>query len=212
MKMTKIALAAVLAMGATAANAGSWYIDVAAGQSVVDLGNSPTGLIIDDKGDMYSIGGGYKFSDAIALEGGYINMGKASQTAATGYSENLYGYPLTVTSGSFSANYTADGYYFGAAFTWPVSKDFDANLRAGVLFWDFEQVVSGTGSLTYRGTTISGSTSSKYTSDGNDPYFGIGGKYKINAQTALGLDWTRYKIGENESDVDVWSANLRYNF
>ncbi len=210
MKMTKIALAAVLAMGATAANAGNWYIDVAAGQSVVDLGSSKTGLTIDDKGDMYSIGGGYKFTDAIAFEGGYIDLGKVSQTAATGYSENLYGYPVTITSGSLSANYKADGYYLGAAFTLPVSKDFDANLRAGVLFWDFEQVVSGTGSLTYRGTTITGSTSSKFTSDGNDPYFGIGGKYKINAQTALGLDWTRYKV--EESDVEVWSANLRYSF
>jgi len=209
MKMTKIALAAVLAMGATAANAGPWYVEAGVTQAKADLGNTSVWTSVDDSDNAYSIGLGYKLSDSLSVEGGYIDLGKVSAGLSGSFDTLYYGSSLS-GSGTLSATAKADGHYFGPRLNLSVTKDIDAYARVGILFWNLDATATASGSFTYRGTAYSASASATASDDGSDPYVGIGVSYKFNDNAAAAIDWTRYTV--RDSDIDVWSAKIRYSF
>ncbi len=209
MKMTKIALAAALAMGAASAYAGPFYVEAGVTQANADLGDTSGWTSVDDTDNAYSIGLGYKFSDSLSVEGGYIDLGKASISTSGSFTTVYYGYTLS-GSGAASATAEADGYYFGPRLSMSVTKDIEAFARAGMLFWNLDQTATASGSFTYRGTAYSAAASATASDDGSDPYVGVGASYKFNDNMAAAIDWTRYTV--LDSDIDVWSAKIRYSF
>ena len=206
MKMTKIALAAVLAMGATVANAAGAYVELGLGS--VD-GNSTTTPAIPatssvSRDTALSIGLGYKLNDRFGLEAGYSNAGSGSATST-----------FTAAFGARSAGDVVRGdsnvsaFYFGGNVTFPLTDKIDVIGRAGLSNWEVE----------YSGVTLNGTAIATPASiDGSDPYYGLGIAYKLNDQMSLGFGWMRqeasYSVNgySTKSEIDITSANLRYNF
>ena len=214
MKMTKIALAAVLAMGATAANAGPFYVDAHLGQATLNEDISISGITFDKDDTTYSLNLGYKISDTISIEGGYTDLGEASISNATAVSGSgtLNGRALTLTNlvGKLAAD--AKGYTLGMAMDFPINDKVNVVGRAGFFMWESDATASITsGSFTYNGTTYNtGSSWALGSRDGSDLYVGIGASYKFSDAVRAGVNFTRYTLDDTE--VDTWTANLRYNF
>lgn len=183
-----------------------YYVDIGVGQAKADL-DTPSGWNDDDTDTAYSVGIGYKFNNYIAVEAGYLDLGKASQTGTGTVTGTLYGSPFSAT-GTFTGTYEVDGFYLGPVLSLPVADRLELNARAGVYFWDLD-VRATAASFTYGGTTYTGVTASG-SDDGEDFYFGIGATYNATKNIAVGADWTRYDI--DGTDVDVLSARLKYNF
>jgi len=210
MKMTKIALAAVLAMGATVANAGPWYVDAHLGQASADM-PTYTNVTLDNSDSTYSLNLGYRINDTFSIEGGYAKLGKASySTSALTGSTSVYGSTLTLTNAVIQESYDLDGYTLGIAMDFPVSTQIDVTGRVGYISWETSHKVALTsGSVTYGGITYTGSVDLPKI-DGTDLYWGLGASYKFSKEMRAGLNFTRYDIGG--VDVDTWTANLRYSF
>lgn len=190
------------------ANAENFYVDLGLGQAKADLGDT-AGLNVDDTDTAYSIGAGYKFNDNIAIEGGYLKLGTASISATGTVSGTYYGSPYSAT-GTLAASAEVDGFYLGPVLSLPFADKFEAYARAGVYFWDSDEKASASGTLTYAGITYAGDVTASSSSDGSDPYYGIGAAYKATESVAVGADWTRYDI--DGIDVDVLGARLKYSF
>lgn len=205
--MGAFAAAFILALP-QAAMAEGFYVDIGVGQAKADL-DTPSGWNDDDTDTAYSVGVGYKFNNYIAIEGGYLDLGEASQTGTGTVSGTLYGSPFSAT-GTFTGTYEVDGFYLGPVLRLPVADRLELNARAGVYFWGLDVKASATGTLTYAGTIYAGGVTATGSDDGEDFYFGIGATYNATKSIAVGADWTRYDI--DGTDVDVLSARLKYNF
>ena len=200
---------AVLAQGAPKAQ--GFYIYGAIGQSSVDLGKGDidaslvsvgvTGLSSSaDETDVgYKIFGGYMFNKYLALEAGWVDLGKFAYTASfTG--------PV---AGAAKAEIKASGFTIAAVGTLPVTDSFGLFVKAGTI----DAKLSASGVATGSGTTWSGSDSDT-SWKGN---FGIGATYSFNPNLAVRAEWERFrKLGDKnttgEGDVDLLSVGLRYTF
>ena len=184
------------------------YVDVHLGQAKVDW-PSVSGLTLDDTDTTYSLKIGFKLNDIFAIEGGYTQLGETSYTASAAVSGSANGYTFTDFTGKVVDK--VDGYAIGLAADFPVSNAIDLSARAGVYFWDWKETGTITGgSLTYGGTTYLAGTSISVSDDGSDLYWGLGASYKFNKAVRAGVNFTRYDI--DGTDVDTWTASLRYNF
>jgi hypothetical protein len=211
MKKIHVLAAAMLAVGATTAQAASpFYVDIHAGQSTADL---PTyaNITLDNEDSTYSLNLGYRINDMFSVEGGYTKLGKPTYaTSALSGSTSAYGSTLTLTNAVIQESFDLDGYTLGVAMDFPVSEKIDVTGRVGYISWEVDHVVGLTsGSVTYAGTAYTGSVTLPKV-DGTDLYFGIGAGYKIDKAMRAGVNFTRYDIGG--VDVDTWTANLRYSF
>ncbi len=212
MNKTKIALAAVLAMSAAGAQAGPFYVDAHLGQATADL-PSITGWSLDKDDTTYSLNLGYKLNDTLAVEGGYTKLGEASysSTTAVSGSATVSGTTATATNATFNLAAKADGFTLGLAGDFPISNAIDLSARAGVFFWDAKATGTLTaGTLVVNGTTYNTGSSLSAKDDGSDLYWGLGASYKFSKDMRAGINFTRYDI--SGTDIDTWTANLRYNF
>ena len=205
MKMTKIALAAVLAMGAASANAAGLYAEVGLGS--VDVSSTTTPSIPAtanaDYDSVFSVGVGYKLNERFGLEAGYNNAGSGSFTTT-----------YTAAVGQRSAGDVARGdaknsaLYFGGNITFAVTDKIDFIARAGIANWETE----------YSSVTINNTAVTLPSVDGTDPYYGLSVAYKLNDQMSIGLGWLRMERSysangySTETKGDITSANLRYSF
>ena len=64
---------------------------------------------------------------------------------------------------------------------------FDRYGKAGLLFWDVDFSVSGSGTLTYNGSTYNSKTFLQV--DGSDPFIGLGLSYEISKNTSFAFDY-----------------------
>ena len=210
MKMTKIALAAVLAMGAASANAGPFYVDAHLGQTSADL-PTYTNITLDNEDSTYSLNLGYRINDMFSFEGGYTKLGKTTYTTpAISTSTSAFGSTLTLTNAVIQESLDVDGYTLGLAMDFPASAQIDITGRVGYISWEVAHKVALTsGTFTYGGTNYTGSVDLPNI-DGTDLYWGLGASYKFSKEMRAGVNFTRYDIGG--VDVDTWTANLRYNF
>ncbi len=75
----------------------------------------------------------------------------------------------------------------GMKFTTSVNKPLNIYARTGLIFWDVDFKVSGSGTLTYNGSTYNSNSFLKV--DGSDPYLGLGLSYKTNDRSSLSFDY-----------------------
>ncbi len=188
------------------------YVDVHLGQATADL-PSISGWSLDKKDTTYSFNLGYKLNDTFSVEGGYTKLGEASYSSGTAVSGSgtANGTSVTATNATFKLAAKADGYTLGLAADLPVNNTIDISARAGMFFWDAKATGTLTaGTLVVNGTTYAAGSSISGKLDGSDLYLGLGASYKFNKAVRAGVNFTRYDI--DGTDVDTWTASLRYNF
>ena len=171
-----------------------------------------TGVTIDDNDTIANFSLGYKVSPSLALEGSIISGGEVSASLSGDESGTFQGKTYSA-SGTVTVKAKTDtSYLFGLKYSGKIgSYPLSLNMKAGQLFWDVDYIASASGTITYGGTTYSGSiTETLLTVDGSDPYVGFGMSYAFSKNSSIDLDYISSEI--NDSDISGYSLSLVSKF
>jgi OmpA-OmpF porin, OOP family len=183
--------AGVLAAGPVLAqqSGSGWYVGGAIGQSEAggwcdDPGFPGVSITsCDDKDTAYKAFVGYRINRNFAVEGSYVNFGKARGTVNFGGS-------------SVSVDAKSDGFGIAALGILPLSDQFELFGKLGFMRGDSEADV-----------TIGGSTF-KVGSSGTELHYGVGGIYNLSRNLGIRAEWENV----DDADLSVLSIGLQYRF
>tara|TARA_B110000444_G_scaffold163388_1_gene152731 strand:- start:380 stop:1066 length:687 start_codon:yes stop_codon:yes gene_type:complete len=148
---------------------------------------SGDGVKIDDSDIVTSLLIDYYVSPGLAFEGGIISSSEVSASLPNGDSGILHGKSYSTNNNLTLSAKTNLSYLFGIKYIPSLNDSFNVYGKAGLLFWDIDFLTSGSGTLTYDGSTFNSSTFLKV--DGSDPYIGIGLSYKLSHNNSLNFDY-----------------------
>ena len=171
-----------------------------------------TGVTIDDNDTIANFSLGYKVLPSLAMEGSIISGGEVSASLSGDESGTFQGKTYSA-SGTVTVKAKTDtSYLFGLKYSGKIgSYPLSLNMKAGQLFWDVDYIASASGTITYGGTTYSGSiTETLLTVDGSDPYVGFGMSYAFSKNSSIDLDYISSEI--NDSDISGFSFSWVRNF
>ena len=175
---------------------------------------SGTDVTINDNDIVANLTVDYYISPSLAFEVGVISGGKASASLPTGDSGSLHGKSYSASGALTITAETNTIYLFGVKYGPPSSSALSIYGKAGMLFWDVDYIVSGSGTLTYDGTAYYSKTFLQV--DGSDPFIGLGMSYAINKNTSLAFDYispaSTNAINGVTFDVSGFSVSWLHNF
>jgi OOP family OmpA-OmpF porin len=207
------AIASVISMFAVSAHADGWYAVGSVGQAKVkDVGqsandqflidNGATGLVstVDEKNNMaYKLQLGYRVSPYVAVEGGYVDLGKAT-------------YQATFVGGNAYEESRASGLTLALLGSIPFGEQLSVYGKLGVINAKVTQkfTISGAGTATADSTDMKAN-------------FGIGARYDFSKSFGVRMEWERFnKLGNSnitfdgyptiKSNVDLMTIGLIDNF
>lgn len=207
--MKRLTLIALLASASIApAFAGDVYVLGAVGQSkfsadkgaidqeLVHAGATSLASSLDENDTAYKIQLGYQLTPNLAIEGGYVDLGKA-------------GYSASYTGGAAQGSVKASGINIAALGILPLNDSFSVFARLGTIRAKVEASASATGP----GGAASGSVSS---TDWKANW-GIGASYNVTRQFGVRLEYEQFhKLGDSgttgEGDVNLLSLGLSWKF
>ena len=151
-------------------------------------GLAGTGVTIDDDDIAAYFTVDYYVSPSLSFEGGVISGHEISASLPSGASGTWHGTKSYSTSGALTITTKTDNsYLFGVKYEPSTTGTLGVYGKAGLLFWDVDYIVSGSGTLTYNGSTYNSKRFLQV--DGSDPYIGLGLSYEINKNTLLAFDY-----------------------
>lgn len=215
MKTISAMLLSAVALSPLAVHAAdsNWYALVSIGQSTYDVDKSDldgaitgAGLDVkssklDDTDTGYKIQAGYKFSENFAVEGGYVDFGRASYggDAVPGNG---------ITSLHLGVDLKAYGFNVDAVGTLPLGAGFSAFAKAGAIITHTEGTASVNGSGV--GGSVSEDTDGSET--GLSPSIGLGLAFDLTDALSVRLEYQRFfalKTSDDDiDDIDVDLASL----
>jgi OOP family OmpA-OmpF porin len=195
---------------------GCWYVGAGIGYSKFHLDDTVTPIpsitytISSDDNDW---GGkvfvGYHFNPNFAIEGGYVDLGKASQTATL----------VSPAAGSLTADFKSRGVFLDAVGIMPLGNVFSIYGKVGGYYAQNSLDFSAAGPIT---PFISGAatTAGIPLSEDKDELkwkAGLGMRYDFTKNVGIRGEWERYFDLDTEhsgggTDVDLVSANIIYSF
>jgi OOP family OmpA-OmpF porin len=180
------------------------YLGLSVGQTKIDeFCDVFSGASSCDDTDVgWKIFAGYQFNRFFAVEGGYVDLGKAS-ASVSGVQDPFF--ECGTISGSLEAE--AWGAFASAVATIPIGQRFGIFGKVGGAYTDAELTASGTSSLC-------GAGSDSLSDDGVNLTFGVGAKFDILRNLSIRAEWERFNDvgGDFEADVDLISAGVAYKF
>ncbi len=188
--------------------AGDWYMAGSIGQSDFKGGKSDidnaltsagvTGLSsrLDDKDTAYKLQVGYRFTPNLAVEGGYVDLGKLK-------------YMASFTGGTGRAEIKATGWNLAVVGSLPLGQDFSLFGKLGMIDAKVEANVFATGA--------GGAASAGVSDTSWKGHWGFGLDYAVNQKMAIRAEIERFsKLGDNnttgEGDVDLLSLGVVFKF
>jgi len=228
-KTVKLLVASIIAISANSAIAesGMWYIGFGAGQSFYNdwsSGNitafdNALGVVnfdgsqstdSDDTAFGYKLFGGYSFYENIAVEFSYIDMGEVDANSSA--SGTFYDAMDNSIDGDLfaSAKANVDAFTLDASLNVPMTSVIALIVKAGVYAADTKIELDA-------GGDIPGVENINYseTFSSTGLHYGIGINFKVTDAIGLRAEWERLdnvEANDGESDVDLFSAGLIYNF
>jgi OmpA-OmpF porin, OOP family len=144
---------------------------------------------IDNSGNGWKIYLGFPITKSIGLEVGYMDLGEASITGATGNTSNT----------------RAKVYNFDLVGNYDFNESFSLLGKAGIYRWGMHS------------DTVIGGKGSTADDDGFDFHYGLGLQYNPNREIGLRLEWERFnnmgfKGTTGETDADLFSLGAVYKF
>ena len=175
---------------------------------------SGSGVTIDNSDIAVNFSLTYPVSPSIAFETGVISGFDASVDLPDSNSGTLHGKSYS-TDGTLTLKAQTDtSYLAGMKFSTSVNKPLNFYARTGLIFWDVDFKVSGSGTLTYNGSTYNSKSFLKV--DGSDPYLGLGLSYKANDRSSLSFDYhtlaSTNAIQGAAFDISSYSISWLINF
>ncbi|TXF13029.1 outer membrane beta-barrel protein [Pelomicrobium methylotrophicum] len=168
--------------------AGGGYIGASLGQSKInDVCDGIVGTC-DDKDTGWKIFGGYQFNRYFAVEGGYVDFGKATATDVS------LGTPI-------SGDAEGWGLFATGLAALPINEQFGVFAKAGLAYTKADV------------TVVVGGVSVSDDDSGTDLVYGVGAKFDFTKNFGMRVEFERFKdVGNSDSDVDLLSAGLVYKF
>ena len=189
-----------------------FYSALSAGQSRVDIDDidlaslGATGFESKDQTDTaWKLALGYQFNRYLAIEGGYVDYGRFSQSATI----------TAPVSGSFNGNIEAKGWFIDAVGSYPLGASFSVLGRLGTVRSTTTTHLSTAGAFA-GALAAAGIDSSTKESEWNWHY-GLGVQYDFARSVGLRLEYDRTRnVGNSdttgEGDIDVWSLGVLVRF
>ena len=146
-----------------------------------------TGVTIDDNDTVANFTVDYYVSPSLAFEGGVITGPEVSASLPSNDSGTLHGKSYSASGALTITAKTDTSYLFGVKYSPSTTGALGVYGKAGLLFWDVDFIVSGSGTLTYNDTTYNSKTFLQV--DGSDPYIGLGLSYEISKNTSFAFDY-----------------------
>lgn len=184
-------LGVALAPPASAAEVGG-YFGVAAGQTDADLGvsdfddGSITSGSVDDTDTGTKLFGGYKFTENVAIEGGFVDLGEVTFTGVSNGFGFLYG------AGPVAFDIEADGLFVAGVFGTTFNKG-AVFAKIGFMMWDAEA------------TLVDSDGVFSADDDGTDLMFGLGGEWHVNDRIAIRAEFETLKFPRK---ISVYSRSV----
>ena len=151
-------------------------------------GLAGTGVTINDNDITAYFTVDYHVSPSLSFEGGVITGHEVSASLPSSASGTWHGTKSYSTSGALTITTKTDNsYLFGIKYEPSTTGTLGVYGKAGLLFWDVDYIVSGSGTLTHNGSTYNSKTFLQV--DGSDPFIGLGMSYKISKNTSLAFDY-----------------------
>jgi hypothetical protein len=212
MKLKALLAISSLALCSAAHAEITYFIDVGAGQSKLDV-DAIAGVTIDNTGATFNLNAGAMFTPNFGFEVGLQELGEATLNAAGSITGTLYGVPFDAT-GTLSAKARSNGYTAGLIASVPVGQSVTVSARAGFYQWETKASAVASGTLIYDGTTYAGDVEARGKYDGTDPYYGLAIYYNFNNYLGLGASYTRFTLDfvGYEAKVDSYDLRLKYSF
>lgn len=187
--------------------------------NALGIQNDVTFNLSDDKSDTsYKFYGGYRYNENLAVEFGYVNLGKYSINADVSVVDGGNTY-----SGVISGESKSHGVFVDALGIIPATEQLDVFGRLGVAVVRTKASGSAYGcdglnlaQCNFNNADETLSETARKTQ--LVPKLGFGVDYSINANVAVRAEYERYfNVGGKksilfESDVDNWSVGLLYKF
>lgn len=204
-----VALVSVIIAGsASIAQAGDFYVMGAVGRTSLDVnkgdidnavrsaGATALSSSLDKNDTGYKVQLGYQVNPYFAVEGGYVNLGKAN-------------YRASFTGGTANAEVKADGWNIAALGIYPFNDQFSIFGKLGVI--DAKVTASATA------TGPAGSATASDSSTKLKPNYGIGAMYNVTKAVAIRAEYERFnKLGNSsttgEANIDLLSLGVSYKF
>lgn len=208
------AIAATMVLPSTVLAASTnWYVTAGAGQATVkDLSSEATTLSndftalgitntvsVDDNNTAYHVTLGYSFNKYFAAEAGYVDFKSATAD-----------YTITAPSAATAqAEWTATGWTLEGVGSYPFGNGFSVYGKLGMIAGHEELKISASS-----GSSV---VTGKDTESDTEFTYGAGAAYDFNDMWGLRLGYQIYSnLGDanktGESDVDMWSLAVRFNF
>ena len=180
---------ALCVVGASATQAGDFYVGGSLGTTSSDLGGTvnpgPGFTGTTDDSDMgFKVMGGYTIMKFLAVEAAFVDVGQVSM-------ETTVPTPAAVTA-------EADGFTIEALGIFPFANKWEAFAKAGLYLWDGSATITG------------GITPTTQGSDGTDPTFGLGVGWNAFNRGQIRFEAERYTL--DDMDVDMFSAGFNFRF
>ncbi|WP_373081553.1 outer membrane beta-barrel protein [Zhongshania sp.] len=155
---------------------------------------------IDNETNGLRFGVGFGFSPELALEMGFVDLGKLTASGVSDGSQVLNnGY----SAGRVDMDAEVDGVFLGVRVHTPVREPMGAYARFGVYSWEFA------------GTLEDSSRSGKFSVEGTDPYIGIGLRFAVAHNADIQIGYDHYVLDDDESvnmSANTLSADLVLRF
>jgi OmpA-OmpF porin, OOP family len=185
-------LVATQAHAQTATGSTGFYGGVGAGRTDTDIGTAGIAGSTDKRDNAWKLFGGYQFNPNIAVEAGYVDLGKASVTGTRG------GAPA-------AASLDAKVWQASAVGSLPLSQSFALTGKLGLAYADTD--TSG-----IAGGTAFGGGDSK-----TAPTYGLGLRYDVTRTFSVRGEWERFRLGSaaglgGRNDSDLYSVNAVLKF
>ena len=176
-----------------------------------DLAADVAGVTIDDEDTVTSFTVGYRFDDNFSAEVGALGSAEVTASVTGSGSGTWQGKSYSFSAAVSAKAETDTSYMLGLRYSTPISDKFNVYGKAGILFWDTEYTVTGSGTLTYDGTNYSGSGTAKFRGeDGNDPYYGLGASYAIYQDISVLVDYIQSEV--DTKNIDGLSVAASFDF
>ena len=207
MKLQHLAPFALLALSSTALADGFYGVgEVTYSSNSLDhahfdgalLANGATGLSSEDSGSGYHwrLQGGYRFNPNFALEGGYIDFGKADYTAS-------------YNGGSAHGSLKAGGVDLAALLLLPLGDSFTVFGKLGAVAAKVDSTLTAGAPA-----SLASSSDSVHV---YEPLLGVGALYKVSDNVDLRADYDYVgSLGKSDKtgkmDANMFSLGIAYNF
>jgi OOP family OmpA-OmpF porin len=204
----RMVLFGALSVATASAHAGDWYgLGLVTGssasldksttdQALTAAGAAGLSSSTNDSTTKWRLQLGYKFNDYLAVEGGYIDLGKSE-------------YSASYAGGKASGSVEAAGPNLDALLMLPLGEDLSLFGELGVVDAKVKSKLSASGA--------GAAAADKYDNTKARPLYGLGAIYSFSDHTAMRASYERVtSLGDSNRigsmDVDMYSVGLSYTF